>query len=228
MSENNNLHTLTGVAFRWLPRIVQGTSFDEATFQSCSAHVRENPERRFTFDGATLTNCKHSGCNVCGAIIRNCVVSNITLAGHMPTFLWGCLYSNVTLKGTISGLLVRHQVNPLDENKNSLFLEHATKYYKSVRSALDISEASFSTIEALYGVPPELITRNPETQFILRKDMAKNLLESNGSAPALKVIAEILLDSSLQSVLFVLGQSDDDFDLQLQFATSLRARGILE
>lgn len=96
----------------------------------------------------------------------------------MPTFLCECLYSQVVLKGPISGLMFRWEVDLSDEGLSRELAKEATDYYKTIELALDISEAQYSTFEALFGVPHNLVRRNAETHFVLLKEHAVTICAS--------------------------------------------------
>lgn len=123
--------------------------------------------------------------------------------------------------------MFRSQVRAEDEAMNARYEAEAARFYADVSLALDISEARFSAVEALYGVPHELVRRNPETQFVMLREYIPRVKEIAGHPSVWSVIARPLELSDASGVVVVLGHKDKKFKETLQEALSLRAKGAL-
>jgi hypothetical protein len=96
-----------------------------------------------------------------GARFEDVVVEGLTTASLQ---LEGCAFRHVTLRGRI-GLLMLVPPNP---SVPADFVAGLREFYAGVDWALDITEAEFDGAD-LYYVPGDLVRRDPETQFLLRR-----------------------------------------------------------
>lgn len=119
-----------------------------------------------------MLRCAHWACSARGAMFEDVTLTDIRGGGRAPSFLWGCVFSRVTLRGWISGILFRQYVDPQDETANRVFSAANAELYQSINWALDIREAQFSFFQSLPGIPPKLILRNPDTHFVLTRGSA--------------------------------------------------------
>ncbi len=123
--------------------------------------------------------------------------------------------------------MFRWQVASDDERLSREFVEQAASYYKSVPFALDITEAKFTTFDALLGIPPSLIKRDVETQFVLLRERIE-AIKNAGQSTIWRIVAQSLNLSPLPGVVIVLGKRDTKHALHLKEAQTLRAMGILQ
>jgi hypothetical protein len=206
---------------------VEEITLSRTAFQGCAAGLSPDKKKWVTFRNISLEHCKHSACMLFGATLENVDVSNLTGGGRAPAFLWGCRFANVTLRGAISGLQFRWQIDIRDKLASEKFAEETNQYYRSVAVALDISAARFSTFEALTGVPHHLIKRNPETQFVLLRERIGAIKSATGRMSIWSVVAQRLDESPMPGVVVVLGCRGSKFETYLQEARDLRQKGIL-
>ena len=68
-----------------------------------------------------MLRCAHWACSARGAMFEDVTLTDIRGGGRAPSFLWGCVFSRVTLRGWISGILFRQYVDPQDETANRVF-----------------------------------------------------------------------------------------------------------
>jgi len=219
---------LSGLRVRAGEEDVRDVSFTQTLFSGCSVQPLPAPSERFTFRRISLTKCKHGACYLHGAALHDVQVTDLTGGGGLPTFLWGCVFSNVVLKGPVSGLMFRSEVRADNPSMNELYLEDAVRFYEGVQLALDVSEARFGAVEALYGVPPELVRRNPDSQFVMLREHIPLVKKIAGHPSLWSVIARPLETSTASGVVVVLGHKDKKFKETLQEAMNLRAEGALQ
>jgi hypothetical protein len=142
------------------------------------------------------------------------------------SFLWGCVFSHVRLRGWISGILVRWQVDPNDLEFSKRFLAANLQMYRSIDWAIDITEAKFSFLECLLGIPVDLVRINPELHFVLRRAAAPKVCAERDDV--WKVCADSLLETDLESVVVVVGGRGARLKTDRASARQLRAKGLLE
>jgi len=104
---------------------------------------------------------------------------------------------------------------------------HAARYYQGVKFALDVSQARFSAVEALYGIPTYLVKRDPDTQFVLMRTDVPRIKQLQDGFTFWTVIANELIRSEADGVVVVLGQKSRKYRADLDEANRLRAAGAL-
>lgn len=87
---------------------------------------------RLTIRDVEVRQCQHWACSAYGAVFENVVVTDLRGGGRAPSFMWGCLFSRVTLRGWISGLLVRWQIDPEDDSLSREFLAASLSRYQTM------------------------------------------------------------------------------------------------
>lgn len=149
--------------------IFEDIEFEECTFINCALSVTENAQNRSTVKNINLKNCTVKRCSIYSAIIEEVTIDNLPKS----TFLqcWGTLFKHVKIKGKVNRLMLSPLVFPgsLSSEKQRIFDNQAREYYTTVDWALDISEAEFPECD-IRSVPAALIIRDPETQFIIRRE----------------------------------------------------------
>jgi hypothetical protein len=219
---------LKGLFPKWWQRSLSGFDMRLHTLHSSGIQAPTNPSRRFTLRNFNLVDCEHWACNLCGVILQNVTARNLTGGQRFPTFLWGCAFSNVVLTGTISGIMFRWQVDLNDAVTSQRYREANALFYKSADLALDVSQAKFSTLNALFGIPTELIRRDATSQFIMSKSRAQEIQRVSEAGSALSSIADDLLASGLDDVLVVLGHKDKKFRERMAEFEKLREQGFIK
>jgi hypothetical protein len=106
------------------------------------------------------------------------------------------------------------------------FREQAVKLYADIEWALDITEAEFSDVGLNY-VPGELVRRNPETQFLIRTEVARSVTLDSLPNYASIVVERAALSPYEATVVPVptRAKNADKYRTELQI---LRDRGIAE
>lgn len=86
-----------------------------------------------------------------------------------PVFLDGCLFRHVVLRGRLGSWQFREMPNSIPGDIRQAFAEVGRQYYAECEYALDMTEAVFESV-SMYCLPGKLIRRDPETQFLVRKE----------------------------------------------------------
>ena len=161
---------LTGATFEDVrifgnDRTLGQASLTRCTFVGCSLAQSES-----VVPGLVVSDVKASRCTVeTGSALRvrfeNVEIDHLTVKNR-PLQLRGCVFSRVKLTGNIGPILAWAPPPLEDSAENDAAL---LDLYASIDWALDISEASFTEAEFWY-VPGDLVRRDPETQFLLRRE----------------------------------------------------------
>lgn len=199
-------------------RFVRSTFEDCAILQDPSAPL-ERAVRNFVVEDCTASECRaHT------VLFDEVTVSN--LITRRPVELYGCALRHVVLRGKIGGIYVRppHIGDEPDEARAAV--EAAIALYRDVDWALDIREAILKESDLQY-VPGDLVIRDPETQFLLRRSLLAGAdyetLPVNGKLAALQ------LDSSpFDSIVMAPPTKKADHAEFLSDMASLRSMGLAE
>ncbi len=171
----------------------------------------------------SIHKCAHWACSAYGTLFEDVSVADIRGGGRAMSFLWGCVFSRVTLRGWISGVLVRWQVDSNDLEFSKRFLAKNLAIYRSIEWALDITQAQFSFVECLYGVPSHLVRINPDRHFVLTRSSAERMLQRSD---VWKICADGLLETNMESVVVVVGGRGAKLKEGLASALKLREEGL--
>jgi hypothetical protein len=198
-------------------------AIEHAMLGNCHVSPSDNPERRaHLFDG-TLSGCKHDGCWVSGALIENVLVENLRSAGRLKTWLRGCVFSNVVLRGKISGVTWQRPVSD-DKEVNHLYDLDLHERYTTIDTALDVTEANFDSLTVFAGIPPQLIRRDPNRCFLLRTEHCQEVLSTSSTLLVVAMAAK----SEPHGVVFTFGDSTDKDQRRREECHALKRKGLLQ
>ncbi|WIX98643.1 hypothetical protein QRX60_31840 [Amycolatopsis mongoliensis] len=155
-----------------------------------------------------------------GVVVDGCVTGNEALT------LRGCLFRRVLLRGEVGDWIVNDMRRELPDVEYQAFLDAAKKFYASGEWVLDISEAEFGSA-ALFSLPGDLVRRNPETQFLVRKECLVDVDLSSFSRVMrlrLKRVGRSIFDSAV----LVVGHGSDRFNEDLAEHRKLVDLGVAE
>ena len=110
------------------------------------------------------------------AILEDVMVENLSTSGEL-LILWGALLKHVTLKGRVGRIKMNNMVGLDVQYKPEIqraFDEAKKRYYAGMDWALDIVGAEFEELD-MVGVPVDLVRRDPETQVVIRREIASAL-----------------------------------------------------
>lgn len=207
-------------------------TIEKKEFVGCAIVSPLNPRQRVVVEHVTLRNCEQRGCAVYGGpILREILVDG--LRGPI-VLVHGAAYEHVVLRGTLDRVLLTSQfalILKKPEERAAIqqaFDQANAEFYKNVDWALDVSQGEFKDL-TLRGLPAELVRRDPETQFVVRR---KNLLDGRWrSLPIDKgtqYVLQVLLDRGDESEIFVANKRDREFKKELKQLQFLRAEGIAD
>lgn len=147
--------------------------FQRCYFEGCDLSITRDPALRSTIRKAKLLDCSQRGCGLHAAIVQDVVVDGFNTKGQLFQ-VWGAVFNRVVLRGNIGRVMISSVVDLMGERPEvqKAFDEANARYYKKVKWALDISEASFAELDIRSGIPARLIRRDPETQVVVTREKA--------------------------------------------------------
>ncbi|NJP42539.1 hypothetical protein [Actinacidiphila epipremni] len=160
---------------------LSGFDLEGVEFRGCAIAHFESPLGVVVRAGR-LRRCKAVGCSVHGVRFEEISVENLTFS--KLTEFAACTFRHVELKGRIGSFITVPPHYSLPAGVAQAFTDSMVEYYQGVDWALDISAAEFSDA-SVYMVPGDLVRRDEDTQFLLRRSAFERCPEP------LPVVAEI-------------------------------------
>ncbi|MFF0446654.1 hypothetical protein ACFYT4_09610 [Streptomyces sp. NPDC004609] len=154
-------------------RVVEGYELERCTFVGSALVQWDDPEPSLVVRDITATRCTLDNCSVVGARFEDVTINHLTVRGG-TLYLNGCVFSRVKLSGRIGPLTAVGPMAGLDRELSPHADQAMVDAYASVDWALDVSEAECAGVELPY-VPGDLVRRDPETQFLLRRESVEAL-----------------------------------------------------
>jgi hypothetical protein len=132
-----------------------------------------------TVSDSDFTNCKVRGCLIGRAVVRRCAFSNIDID---ELFCRGAVFDQVVIRGKVNFLVLHGNYGKSSvPSKQSKHLAFRKKFYEGVDWALDISEVRSNNFDIRTdAIPPRLVRRDKETQFLVTtggRELSSELIE---------------------------------------------------
>ena len=188
-----------------------------------------NPNRRSHVKDAKVVNCVQEDCGLDAAILENLVVENLRCA--TPLTCWATVFKHVQIKGKIGQMVFSRAVlSTFATPKQQAAFDKANEaFYETVDWALDITEAEFEEVR-IHSVPPHLIRRDKETQFIITREKAlqRKWEEIDLSGTFWPSYIEVFLAEGTLAEVLVAPKAHPRFKHLLEGLYKLRDIGLLE
>jgi hypothetical protein len=150
-------------------------------------------------------------------------IEHLTTAGIGLT---GCLFRHVTLRGPVGAIRSLGVNASLPADVRAAMEATTARYYRETDWALDVTEAEFQEGEFL-NVPGNLIRRDPETQFLLRRETVAGIARTG--LPSYATIAISRFESTpFDTLLAIVPKRNKHFAERLAHLRELRDRGLAE
>lgn len=151
--------------------VYEDYSFHKCTFDNCLLSFTNQPALR-----STVRRCTATHCMVVNSIVGPALFDEVTVDGLSVNdllILTEPLFRHVTLRGKIGQIKINTRLSYLDYSAAALraFPRSRIAFYKNVDWALDIREAQFLDFD-MRGIPAALVRRDPETQFVVKREKA--------------------------------------------------------
>jgi hypothetical protein len=218
---------LTGRTFEYVRNFGAGYTYgeidlDRVKFVGCVLGQQDDPEFGFVVSDVTATRCRTDNCRVQGVRFEDVTVDGLATK-HQD--LGGCLFKHVTLKGKVGPILTTPVNRGLPEEIRAAMNAAMIAYYEDVDWALDISEAELSDSD-FYMVPGDLVRRDTETQFLLRRDVITPAMDQLPVGPS--IAASRFESTPFDSIVAVVGRRSKNFARDLEEFEQVRKAGLAE
>jgi hypothetical protein len=194
------------------------------TFKRCRLVQQDDPNFGLRVSNVQVEKCRSLACLVAGVYFRDVNVDGFNISSNMR--LDGCFFERVILRGRIGPFSINPPDGTWPASTWSEFTATAFAKYRTIDWALDISEAEFSSAEILY-VPGELVRRDEETQFLLRREVLKDV-----DMESLPVYSKIYVSrfevTPFDSMVVAAPKRSKTFREQLQNLEYMRSAGLAE
>jgi hypothetical protein len=206
-------HTLAGISVRG------GEFFD------CRIVQVGDPAYPIRVVNSEITGTRLVNSAAIGARFEDVTVTDCPTPAD-PVYLDGCLFRHVVLRGRLGSWLFRDMAKSVSDAVREAFAEVERQFYAEGEYALDITEAVFESA-SMFSLPGELIRRDPETQFLVRKERLEGAdlsMLPRSMQRRLKRAARSPFDSTV----LVVGRDEPDFKESLASHRQLVDLGIAE
>ncbi|QOV42548.1 hypothetical protein [Streptomyces chromofuscus] len=206
-------------------RVLGDASLSRCTCVGSGIAQFDDPGFGLVVQGVEARRCRLDNCSAHGVLFRDVLVEDLSVAGGLH--LEACVFERVTLRGNIRGRVMTTPPNyALAEEVQKSFTAAMRAIYQEVEWALDIREAKFSDAD-FYYVPGELIRRDEETQFLLRRESFSRVDLSE--LPVYAGIAAGRFEvSPWDSIVAVAPRRSKNFDQWVSELSELRRMGLAE
>lgn len=207
------------------PCVVSGVTVRNCEFSGCVFGQRVDSEYPIRVQDATVARTRFVNNSVSGVLFEDVTVEDCVTSGD-PMILNGCLFRRVTLRGQVGSWVINNAARSVREDVRADFAQAERRFYATGEYALDISEALFESA-SLFFLPGDLIKRDPETQFLVRKE--KVVGADLSKVPAtLRTDLKLAERNPYDSTVLVVGREDEDFDEYLAMHRQLVDIGLAE
>jgi hypothetical protein len=214
-------------------RIKSGKNFRDLNFVKChfigcSIAIAGNLKRQSLVSNIQMVNCEQHGCSIGPAKLEDVLIDGLKTNGLLQA--WGTLLRNVTLKGKIDRIMISYFFDGLaTEKEQKAYDVISAMYYSQVDWALDIREALFLEAD-LRGVPGHLILRDPDSQFLIRREIAlKNEWKKlDLSKSGMDFFIQFFLDNGRESEVLVAAKRNPKYRIKRDDLLKLRDIGVVE
>jgi len=194
--------------------------------------MARQPSQRTIVRRVHATNCTFSG-----GPIGPVFFEDVHISGRRGSTVWayGALFKHVTLSGKVGSFVLEASrwgpATMTDELRASeaSFTVATAAFYASIDWALDISRAEFNLLDWRLEMPSRLVRRDPETQFVARRE---RVLDRRWQQMPLDMLTSIGLSNFLQfghaECIFAAPKASKGFKEELESYRLLRKEGIFE
>lgn len=206
------------------PNVLRDAEFDQCQFDGGALVQYDDPTCGLVVEDVVLRKCRAGNTVLHGVRFENVTVDG--LANRSLLQFEACLFDRVTLRGRIGPIMTMPASGTIPAEMQAAFREQAAKFFSEIDWALDISEAEFSDAD-FSQVPGNLVRRNPETQFLIRREAA--LSAAPDSLPGFAaIVAERAGNSPYDTTVAAVPTRSKNADRYQDELRILRAQGIAE
>ena len=206
-------------------RTIAGVELVRCAFTASTLSQFDDPGLGLVVRDVTATRCVASRSFLQGVCLDNVLVDGLTTKSRLE--LNGCALRHVTLRGRVGSWGILPPNFSMPHAMQAAFTAALIAYYKDVDWALDISQAEFDSAPSIYYVPGHLVRRDPNTQFLLRRDAVADV--DPASLPDFASIAISRFEATpFDSLVAVAPTRSKKFPKILAHYQELRDRGLAD
>lgn len=210
---------------------LEDVQFDDCQFVGAGLATYGSPQQRSSARRVRLNRCSVNSFYAMGVILEDIVVDGLRVSVH-PVSIKGCALRHVVLSGVCGRFLlspdVRSGSTPEDTTRNAAFAQANAEYYKTVDWALDLSQAKVACFEIRGAIPPHLIIRNPDEQFLMTREVALSGKWKKHKPPGATTIGiDMFIEAGGDVELFVCASRSSGFKEEVEFFHRLKAKGLV-
>jgi len=218
-----------------LEALHEDISLTQCEFGGCSIGLlTQLPSQRTVVRRVRATSCSVDGGSVGPVFFDDVHITNLRTAGG-GLWLKAPLFRHVVLEGKIGTIvLVNERWGPVEQTdevkaEEAAFAASTASFYAGLDWALDISKAEFRALDWRLEMPSRLVRRDPETQFVARRE---RVLDRRWETLPLHMIVSIGLSNFLEfgqsERIFAAPKASKRFKEELESYQLLRKEGIFE
>jgi len=205
-------------------KVYEGLEFSRTRFVRCKFAQFDGPPRELVARNVRAVDCRADRCHAQNAYFDEVVVENLQTSPMMH--LYGCVFRHVVLRGRIGPMMAVGPNTTLPKPERTARAAAVVEAYQDIDWALDISEASFVDAD-FYYVPGHLVRRDPQNQFLLRRESFADMDVS--TLPTVAKFAVMRFESTpFDSIVAVAPKGSKEFERDLDALEYLRSRGLAE
>ncbi|AEV81795.1 hypothetical protein ACWT_0781 [Actinoplanes sp. SE50] len=205
-------------------RTLAGFHLVRCEFDGSSLAQFDDPGLNLVVRDARLTRCVCRQSSIQGVRLEDVLVDGVTMSGSLN--LHGCALRHVTLRGRVGRWFIMPPNPSLPAEVREAFMIAIQRFYRDVDWALDISAAEFTSAQ-LHYVPGELVRRDPETQFLLRRHVVEAV--DPAELPSFGSIAVSRFETTpLDCIVAAAPKRSSNFAEILDHLQQMRNRGLAE
>lgn len=206
------------------PRILGDVSLSRCTFTGSAVAQYDDPGFGLVIRNVESRRCRVDNSAVHGVRFESVLLEDLAVTSGIQ--LEACVFSEVVVRGNCGRIVTTPPNYALSEEIRQKFVEGMRAAYRQIKWALDIREAKFSDSD-FYYVPGELIRRDEETQFLLRRELFDGVRISD-LPPYAGISASRFESSPWNSIVAVAPRRSKHFRQYLSDLQELRDMGLAE
>ena len=149
---------------------VHGMQFEGCFFDNCGISMSCDINHRSVYRDISIIDGEVGHITFGMPIVEQVHVNGLATCDLLHA--QGALFKHVTFKGEIGNIMLSPLLFDATDEQQAAADEQRKAYYGKIEWALDISQASFQSLD-IRGIPSKLIKRDPETQVVVTRERLK-------------------------------------------------------